>query len=94
MALTVAVSFHLRTLPAVSSCTQYEQQGQQILHRRVVAAHDGGTHDVRFDYARLKENGVRATREEGEPDEEIEAAIGRLREVYERAVSQIPPGPR
>jgi crooked neck len=44
---------------------------------------------VWFDYARLEEGALSDLREEGEEDE---AAIGRIREVYERAVAQVPPG--
>ena len=55
-------------------------------------AHDGRNYDVWFDYARLEEGSLHTAREEGEPAEEIEACIGRVREVYERAVSQVPPG--
>jgi hypothetical protein len=40
----------------------------------------------------LEEGALRAAREEGESSTAIEEAIGRVREVYERAVGQVPPG--
>ncbi|CAK5264928.1 unnamed protein product [Mycena citricolor] len=53
---------------------------------------DGRNYDVWFDYARLEETALRDLKEEGATAEEEEAAIGRVREVYERAVAQVPPG--
>jgi len=35
---------------------------------------------------------LRALREDGESEEEIEKATERVREVYERAIANIPPG--
>ena len=55
-------------------------------------AQDPKNYDVWFDYVRLEESSLRTAREEGEPDEDIDASIGRVREVYERAVAQVPPG--
>lgn len=55
-------------------------------------AHDGRNYDVWFDYARLEEGALRAARDEGESSTAIEEAIARVREVYERAVGQVPPG--
>ncbi|PFH48868.1 hypothetical protein AMATHDRAFT_64379, partial [Amanita thiersii Skay4041] len=54
--------------------------------------HDGNNYDVWFDYTRLEEGALRDLRQEGATDEELEAAINRIREVYERAVAQVPPG--
>lgn len=54
--------------------------------------HDGRNYDVWFDYTRLEEGAYRDLKEEGSTDEELEAQIGRIREVYERAVAQVPPG--
>jgi len=54
--------------------------------------HDGHNYDAWFDYSRLEEGALRDAREEGATAEEIEAAIGRVREVYERAVAHVPPG--
>lgn len=46
-------------------------------------------YDVWFDYARLEEGALKTIREEGGDGEE--EAIERVREVYERAVAQVPP---
>ena len=54
--------------------------------------HDGRNYDVWFDYTRLEESALADLREEGATQEEEDAAISRIREVYERAVAQIPPG--
>ncbi|CCM05419.1 uncharacterized protein FIBRA_07636 [Fibroporia radiculosa] len=54
--------------------------------------HDGHNYDAWFDYSRLEEGALHDAREEGATTEEIESAIGRVREVYERAVAHVPPG--
>ena len=84
--------------------TKFEKQhgNRSTLERTVIGkrriqyeeelAHDGRNYDVWFDYARLEEGNLRTAREEGEDDDEVEACIGRVREVYERAVAQVPPG--
>ena len=53
---------------------------------------DARNYDVWFDYARLEEGAVRDVKNEGATTEEEEAAVARVREVYERAVAQVPPG--
>ncbi|KZV67380.1 pre-mRNA-splicing factor CLF1 [Peniophora sp. CONT] len=53
---------------------------------------DGRNYDVWFDYARLEEGAYKDLIEEGATAEEEEGALGRVREVYERAVAQVPPG--
>ncbi|KAL5514901.1 CLF1 [Sanghuangporus baumii] len=55
-------------------------------------AQDGRNYDVWFDYARLEEEAFRSLREEGGMEDDVEAATNRVREVYERAVAQVPPG--
>lgn len=55
-------------------------------------SHDGRNYDVWFDYARLEEGALRDLKDEGATSEEEESAVGRVREVYERAVAQVPPG--
>lgn len=45
-----------------------------------------------FDYVRLEEGALKTVRDEGATTEEEEAATARVREVYERAVAQVPPG--
>ncbi|KAF5368924.1 hypothetical protein D9758_002968 [Tetrapyrgos nigripes] len=54
--------------------------------------HDGRNYDVWFDYARLEEGALKDLRDDGATAEEEEASMGRVREVYERAVAQVPPG--
>ena len=61
---------------------QYEEEVKQ----------DGLNYDSWFDYTRLEETALRDLRREGSTEEEIQAAIGRVREVYERAVAHVPPG--
>ncbi|GLB42431.1 putative pre-mRNA-splicing factor CLF1 [Lyophyllum shimeji] len=55
-------------------------------------AQDRLNYDVWFDYARLEEDAWRDLKAEGATPEEQEAATKRVREVYERAVAQVPPG--
>jgi crooked neck len=40
----------------------------------------------------LEEGAFKDLRDEGADAQEMEQALGRIREVYERAVSQVPPG--
>lgn len=61
---------------------QYEEQ----------VTHDAHNYDVWFDYARLEEAALRDLREEGATENEEEMAVAKIREVYERAVAQVPPG--
>lgn len=53
---------------------------------------DGRNYDVWFDYSRLEEGALKDLREEGAATDEEEKAIARVREIYERAVGQVPPG--
>ncbi|KAA1474476.1 pre-mRNA-splicing factor CLF1 [Dentipellis sp. KUC8613] len=66
--------------------------GKRRIQYEEELSHDGRNYDVWFDYARLEEGAFRQMKEEGATAEEEEQAIGRVREVYERAVSQVPPG--
>ncbi|KAK0220044.1 hypothetical protein IW262DRAFT_1272911 [Armillaria fumosa] len=66
--------------------------GKRRIQYEEELSHDGRNYDVWFDYARLEENGYRDVRSDGGTQEEEDAAIGRVREVYERAVAQVPPG--
>lgn len=61
---------------------QYEEELSQ----------DGRNYDAWFDYTRLEEGALRDLRDEGATQEEEEQAINRVRDVYERAVAQVPPG--
>jgi crooked neck len=55
-------------------------------------AHDARNYDVWFDFARLEEGALADLREEGAPADEEDGAVARVREVYERAIAQRPPG--
>ncbi|KAF9445713.1 protein prenylyltransferase [Macrolepiota fuliginosa MF-IS2] len=66
--------------------------GKRRIQYEEELAHDGRNYDVWFDYARLEEGAWRDLKEEGATTEEMDAAAGRVREVYERAVAQVPPG--
>ncbi|KAK7020492.1 Pre-mRNA splicing factor [Favolaschia claudopus] len=66
--------------------------GKRRIQYEEELAHDGRNYDVWFDYARLEEGAYRDVKDEGATTEEEEAAIVRVREVYERAVAQVPPG--
>ncbi|KAJ3003030.1 hypothetical protein NUW54_g5517 [Trametes sanguinea] len=66
--------------------------GKRRIQYEEELAHDGRNYDVWFDYARLEEGALRDLREEGATAEEEERAANRVREVYERAVAQVPPG--
>jgi crooked neck len=66
--------------------------GKRRIQYEEELSHDGRNYDVWFDYARLEEGDYRQLREEGATAEEEEQAVARVREVYERAVAQVPPG--
>ncbi|KAJ7632762.1 hypothetical protein FB45DRAFT_791979 [Roridomyces roridus] len=66
--------------------------GKRRIQYEEELSHDGRNYDVWFDYARLEEGAWRDLKDEGATKEEEEAAIVRVREVYERAVAQVPPG--
>jgi len=66
--------------------------GKRRIQYEEEVAHDGRNYDVWFDYVRLEEGALRDLRDEGAMPEEEEAGMGRVREVYERAVAQVPPG--
>jgi crooked neck len=66
--------------------------GKRRIQYEEELAHDGRNYDVWFDYARLEEGALRDLRDEGATPDEEEGAMARVREVYERAVAQVPPG--
>ncbi|KAJ6525605.1 hypothetical protein B0H19DRAFT_1007731 [Mycena capillaripes] len=66
--------------------------GKRRIQYEEELAHDGRNYDVWFDYARLEEGAWRDLKDEGATTDEEEAAVVRVREVYERAVAQVPPG--
>jgi len=61
---------------------QYEEEVKQ----------DGLNYDAWFDYTRLEETALRDLKQESGTEEERQVAIGRVRELYERAVAHVPPG--
>ena len=66
--------------------------GKRRIQYEEELSHDGRNYDVWFDYVRLEEGAVRTLKEEGGTKEEEDAAVERVRDVYERAVAQVPPG--
>lgn len=61
--------------------------GKRRIQYEEELSHDPRNYDVWFDFARLEEDAFRGEREDGgdpTPD--------KVREVYERAVAQVPPG--
>ncbi|KAJ3805374.1 hypothetical protein F5876DRAFT_51933, partial [Lentinula aff. lateritia] len=66
--------------------------GKRRIQYEEEISHDGRNYEVWFDYARLEEGAFRDLRGEGATSDEEETAMGRVREVYERAVAQVPPG--
>ena len=66
--------------------------GKQRIQYEDEVAHDGRNYDAWFDYARLEEGALRTLREEGSTEDEENAAIERVRDIYERAVAHVPPG--
>ena len=66
--------------------------GKRRIQYEEELSHDGRNYDAWFDYSRLEEGAYRDVKEEGATSDELDAAVGRVREVYERAVAQVPPG--
>ncbi|KAK7060421.1 NineTeen Complex (NTC) component [Paramarasmius palmivorus] len=66
--------------------------GKRRIQYEEELSHDRRNYDVWFDYARLEEGALRDLKEEGATPEEEEVAVTRVREVYEQAVAQVPPG--
>ncbi|KAH8822833.1 hypothetical protein DL96DRAFT_1619438 [Flagelloscypha sp. PMI_526] len=61
---------------------QYEEELSQDRHN----------YDVWFDYARLEESAFNDVQIEGVTKAEEEEAMSRVREIYEQAISNVPPG--
>ena len=66
--------------------------GKRRIQYEEELSHDGRNYDVWFDYSRLEEGAWRDAVEEGATETERAEATGRVREIYERAVAQVPPG--
>ncbi|KAM0787460.1 NineTeen Complex (NTC) component [Microbotryomycetes sp. NB124-2] len=58
--------------------------GKRRIQYEEELAHDSHNYDVWFDYARLEEDAFRSSDRDGE-------SLARVREVYERAIAQVPP---
>jgi crooked neck len=63
--------------------------GKRRIQYEEELSHDGRNYDTWFDYARLEEEAYRTQRDEAEAD----ISPDKVREVYERAVAQVPPAP-
>jgi crooked neck len=63
--------------------------GKRRIQYEEEIASDPHNYDVWFDYARLEEDAFRADRADGG---ETSGDAEKVREVYERAVAQVPPG--
>ncbi|GLB39792.1 putative pre-mRNA-splicing factor CLF1 [Lyophyllum shimeji] len=74
-----------------SSTLENTVLGKRRIQYEDELAHDGRNYDAWFDYTRLEEEAWCDLVNAGATPEEKEAAAGRVREVYERAVAQVPP---
>ncbi|GAK64400.1 pre-mRNA-splicing factor CLF1 [Moesziomyces antarcticus] len=65
---------------------------RRIQYEEELAAQQGQTpdYDTWFDYSRLEEDAYRALAASGGTNEQLEQAAKRVREVYERAIAQVP----
>ncbi|KAI3483760.1 hypothetical protein L1887_53350 [Cichorium endivia] len=65
---------------------------RRIQYEEELAAQQGQTadYDTWFDYSRLEEDAYRALAASGGTNEQLEQAARRVREVYERAIAQVP----
>ncbi|GBE80504.1 Pre-mRNA-splicing factor CLF1 [Sparassis crispa] len=66
--------------------------GKRHIQYEEELSRDSRNYDVWFNYARLEEGALQDLRGENATAEEEEQAYGRVREVYERAIAQAPPG--
>lgn len=62
--------------------------GKRRIQYEEEVRNDPQNYDAWFDFARLEEDAYRSARDDGESG----PAIERVRDVYERAVAQVPPG--
>lgn len=53
-------------------------------------SNDPFNYDTWFDFARLEEDALRTLHDDGEDEELVDKAVARVREVYERAVANVP----
>ncbi|SJX62897.1 probable protein CCN1-putative cell cycle control protein [Sporisorium reilianum f. sp. reilianum] len=64
---------------------------RRIQYEEELAAQGGASdYDTWFDYSRLEEDAYRALAASGGSQDQLEQAVKRVREVYERAIAQVP----
>ncbi|CDS00171.1 probable protein CCN1-putative cell cycle control protein [Sporisorium scitamineum] len=64
---------------------------RRIQYEEELAAEGGSSdYDTWFDYSRLEEDAYRALASSGGSQDQLEQAVKRVREVYERAIAQVP----
>ncbi|PPR00333.1 hypothetical protein CVT24_004616 [Panaeolus cyanescens] len=66
--------------------------GKRRIQYEEEVSKDGRNYDAWFDFTRLEESAYTDLKEDGAAQDEMDAAVARVREVYERAVAQVPPG--
>ena len=66
--------------------------GKQHIQYEDEVAHDGCNYDAWFDYTRLEEGALQTLHEEGSTEDEENAVIERMHDIYERAMAHVPPG--
>ncbi|WFD25075.1 NineTeen Complex (NTC) component [Malassezia nana] len=68
-------------------------QKRRLQYEEEIEAAEGatGNYDIWFDYSRLEEESFRSLVDEGAPETMLERARSKVRDVYERAISHVPP---
>ena len=68
-------------------------QKRRLQYEEEIEAADGvtGNYDIWFDYSRLEEESFRSLVDEGAPETMLELSRAKVRDVYERAISNVPP---
>ncbi|PWN53854.1 hypothetical protein IE53DRAFT_383595 [Violaceomyces palustris] len=64
---------------------------RRIQYEEELVEEGGKNYDTWFDYTRLEEDAFRSALSSGSPPETLEKAKARVRELYERAISHVPP---
>ncbi|WFD18479.1 NineTeen Complex (NTC) component [Malassezia caprae] len=68
-------------------------QKRRLQYEEEIEAADGatGNYDIWFDYSRLEEESFRSLVDEGAPETLLELSRAKVRDVYERAITNVPP---
>ncbi|CED82784.1 pre-mrna-splicing factor clf1 [Phaffia rhodozyma] len=66
--------------------------GKRRIQYEEELSHDANNYDAWISYARLEEDAYRSAREDGQTTSAEELSPAKVRDVYERAVAQVPPG--